>query len=189
VVPLLLSKHLVTNLVLQSPTSDLTNLRNIPELQQQDFVKKSAHKMVEIMERARADHPSLRKIVILDQLPRTDMEELPKLYNSTLRELVLAAPSNSHCQFVVASHTSLHPTSLEMRSAVFGSPSASSTDGIHFRGKEGKKRHTSSIISALKTAGLSGWRVQGRQGAGRLQNGRTYSQAVGTSNQYEVLNC
>ena len=144
--------------------------------------------MVEIMERARAEHPSLRKVIIFDQLPRTDMEELSKLYNSTLRELVEAAPSNQHCQFVVASHSSLQPTSLEMRTALFGFPSARNTDGIHFRGNEGKKRHTSSIISALKTAGLGDWSVQGRQGAGRQQNARTYSQAVGGRNQYEVLN-
>ena len=116
------------------------------------------------------------------------MEELSKLYNSTLRELVAAAPSNRHCQFVVASHSSLQPTSLEMSSALFGFPSARSTDGIPFRGNEGKKRHTSSIISALKTAGLVDWRVQGRRGAGSLENVSTYSQALGRSNQYEVLN-
>ena len=188
VVPRLLSNHSVTNLVLQSPTSDLTNVRNIPQLQHHDLVRKSAHKMFEIMERARAEHPSLRKVIIFDQLPRTDMEELSKLYNSTLRELVAAAPSNRHCQFVVASHSSLQPTSLEMSSALFGFPSARSTDGIPFRGNEGKKRHTSSIISALKTAGLVDWRVQGRQGAGSQENVSTYSQALGRSNQYEVLN-
>ena len=130
------------------------------------------------MERARAEHPSLRKVIILDQLPRVDSEHLSHLaiiYNATLRELV-------------ATHPSLHPTSQAMKSALFGSPSARSSDGIHFRGKEGNKRHTSSGISAIKSAGLGGWTVQSRRGAGRQQNDETSSQAVTTSNQFGMLN-
>ena len=83
--------------------------------------------MVKIMVRARAEHPSLRKVVILDQLPRSDTEELSnlsKLYNATLREQVAAAPDSSHCQMLVASHDSLHATHQDMRSDLFGSPSA-----------------------------------------------------------------
>ena len=143
------------------------------------------------MEKARAEHPSLRKVLILEQLPRTDSEHLSTLvniYNTTLREMVTAAPPSSHCQILVASHNSLTLASKDMRSAVFGSPSARGTDGIHFRGKEGSKTHTSSIISALKSAGLNDWSTQGRRGAGRQQNGRTHSQTVGTSNQFAVLN-
>jgi hypothetical protein len=193
VVPRLLSNHVVTNLVLQSPTSDLTNLKGLPEVQQQDLVKQSACNMVKIMDRARAEHPSLRKVVILDQLPRSDTEELcnlSKLYNATLREQVAAAPDSSHCQMQVASHDSLHATSQDMRSDLFGSPSARGTDGIHFRGKKGSKLHTSSIISALKTAGLGDWRsAQSCPRDGSQQEGRTFSQAVRTSNRYEVLNC
>ena len=48
--------------------------------------------------------------------------------------------------------------------------------------------HTSSVVSALKTAGLSGWRVQSRQGAGGQQAGRTLSQVLRTSNQFDLLN-
>ena len=190
VVPRLLSNRRVTNLVLQSPTSDLTNLRSLPESQHQELVKQSARNMVEILEKARADHPSLRKVIILDQLPRTDRVELSnlsKLYNNTLRELVSAAPSNSNCQMMVANHSSLDPTSEDMRSALFGPPSSRSTDGIHLRGCDGGRRHTSSIISALKSVGLGGWSVQSRRGAGSQQNHQ--SQVVQTSNQYNMLNC
>ena len=54
--------------------------------------------MMTIMERARADHPSLRNIVVLEQLPRVDYDHystLLSLYNTTLRNLAAAAPINS----------------------------------------------------------------------------------------------
>ena len=189
VVPRLLSTRTVTNLVLQSPTSDITNLLHTSEPQQKDMAIKSAQNMFSIMERARADHPSIRKIVALEQLPRADnaqLSTLASLYNATLRNLAAAAPLNSQCVIVVASHTSLLPATQDqaIRAATFGSPSARSSDGIHFRGKEGGKRHTSSIISALKSAGLGGWSSQGPRRAGRQEAGRSYSQVVSTSNQY-----
>ena len=193
VVPRLLSNHSVTNLILQSPTSDVTNLSQVPESQQKDFIKQSARNMVGIMEKARAEHPSLRKVIILEQLPRTDSDQLSSLantYNATLRDLVAATPASSQCQILVASHSSLHPTSQNMQSDMFGFPSDRGTDGIHFRGKQGSKKHTNSIISALKTTGLGGWK-SGRsyQRDGSPQESRTYSQTVRTSNRYEALNC
>ena len=147
-----------------------------------------------IMERARADHPALRKIVVLEQLPRADYDHfstISALYNTTLRILVAAAPTNHQCEIVVAGHTSLLPATQDpaIRSAVFGSPSTRGSDGIHFRGSEGNNRHTSSVISALKSAGLGGWSSQGPRGAARLPAARTYSQMVGTSNQFQALNC
>ena len=191
VVPRLLSNHSVTNLVLQSPTSDVTNLSQLPESQHQDLIKQSARNMLAVMERARAEHSSLRKVIILDQLPRADSDHLSHLasiYNTTLRDLVAAALPSNQCQMLVAAHPSLQPTSQATKSALFGSPSARSSDGIHFRGKEGNKRHTSSVISAIKSVGLDDWTVQGRLGAASQRNDQTYSQAVGTSNQFARLN-
>ena len=193
-VPRLLSSRTVTNLVLQSPTSDLTNLREAPQLQQNELITQSARNMMTIMERARVAHPSLRKIVALEQLPRADYNHystLSSLYNTTLRNLVAAAPANDRCKIVVAGHTALLPATQDpaIRSAMFGSPSARETDGIHFRGSEGSYRHTSSLITALKSAGLGGWSSQGPRGAARQPAVRTYSQVVGTSNHFKVLNC
>ena len=195
VVPRLLSGRTVTNLVLQSPTSDLTNLREAPQLQHSELVTQSARNMMTIMERARVAHPSLRKIVVLEHLPRTDYDHfstLSSLYSTTLRNLVAAAPANSQCEIVVAGHPSLLPATQDpaILAAVFGKPSARGMDGIHFRGKEGRKRHTSSVIAALRSAGLGGWSSQGpRRRAGRQEAGRSYSQVASTSNQFAVLNC
>jgi hypothetical protein len=206
VVPRLLSSRTITNLVLQSPTSDITNLKHVPESQHKEIVTQSASNLFTIMERARADHPALRKIVMLDQLPRADNENfsrLSSLYNSTLRKLVAAAPLINGCEIVMAGHSSLLPATQDSNysSALFGSPSARGSDGIHFRGNTGKKRHTSSVIAALKAAGLGG---SSSQGAAGPQPAGTYSQVVqrgrragqrqedtpftlGTSNQFEVL--
>ena len=117
------------------------------------------------------------------------LSTLASHYNATLRNLVAAAPLNK-CEIVVAGHASLLPASQDVstRSALFGSPSARGSDGIHFRGKEGSKRHTSSVIAALKTAGLGGWSTQGPRGAARPDTAPTYSQVAATSNTFEALN-
>ena len=146
------------------------------------------------MERARADHPSLRKIVMLDQLPRADNDHLASLsshYNTTLRQLVASAPLINGCEIVMAGHSSLLSATQDSsnRLALFGSPSARGPDGIHFRGTEGKNRHTSSVVAALKSALPGGWSSQGPRGAARPQSVSTYSQVVQTSNQFEALNC
>ena len=155
---------------------------------------KSAQNMFSIMKSARAGHPALRNIVVLEHLPRADNKQLStlaSLYNATLRNLVAAAPLNNQCEIVVADHSSLLPASqdVDIRSALFGSPSARGSDGIHFRGKEGSNRHTSSVIAALKLAGLGGWSTQGPRGSARPNTVQTYSQVAATSNSFEALNC
>ena len=124
---------------------------------------------LDIMERARTSHPSLGKIVILEHLPRADdkkLSTLSHLYNATLRNLAAAAPLLNQCEIVVASHSSLLPATQDanIRSALFGLPSSRGSDGIHFRGKEGSKLHTNSVIAALKSAILGGWTTQRPKG-------------------------
>ena len=143
------------------------------------------------LEKARADHPSLRKIVVLEHLPRVDYDHystLSSLYNTTLRNLVAAATAHDRCEIVVAGHTALLPATQDpaIRSALFGSPTGRGTDGIHFRGHEGRNWHTSSVVTALKSAGLGAWKSQGPRGAARQPADRTYRQVVGTSNQFQV---
>ena len=208
-VPRLLDSRTITNLILQSPTSDITNLQQVPESQHVELVTQSARNMFTIMERARADHPALRKIVTLDHLPRADSEQLSTLatlYNSTLRQLVAAAPLINGCEMSEAGHSSLYHATQDSshRVALFGSPFARGSDGIHFRGKEGKRQHTRSVIAALKSAGLGDASGQATEGDARPEALGTYSKAVqrgpraaprqqdtpvtlNTSNRFEVL--
>ena len=192
VVPQLLSqtKSFITTLVIQSPTSDITNLHAVPEQDHKDLVLQSARNVVSTAEKALADHPSLRKAVILEQLPRKDsihFYSLTLVYNSTLQKL--AAASHHSSQLFVTGHPSLSPTTEAKTTAMFGSPANPRSDGIHFRGAEGARRHTDSVISALKSAGLAGWNTQGHRGAARLQPSGPNSQTGQTGNRFQPLNC
>ena len=193
-VPQLLNKSRspITSLVIQSPTSDITNLQAVPECDHKELVLQSARNVVKTAEKALAAHPSLRKTVILEQLPRKDsihFFSLTHVYNSTLHQLVAASHHNS--RLIVVGHPSLSPTTEAKTTAIFGNPASPRRDGIHFRGSEGARRHTDSVASALKSAGLAlpaGWRAQGRRGSARFQPTRSYSQALPTVNMFEPLN-
>ena len=202
VVPRLLARGKYRNLVLQSPTSDITNLWGVPqEHLHRGYVLQSAKNMVATAERALAHTPDLRKVVILDMLPREDhllLASHAAFFNSTLRELVAASPL--HSQIHVGNHSTLTPSTEAKKVAIFGPSSRS--DGIHFKGPEGTKRHTSSVVAALQSAGLappssqlaataqgSSWTTQGRRGAARVQPSGSSSQPPMTTNSWQVLNC
>ena len=200
VVPKLLAqtKSPITTLVVQSPTLDLTNLNHptlLREPAHRDLVLQSARNVVQTMERALAENPSLRKGVILEQLPRANFSHLSnmaKIYNSTLQQLVAQSPY--HRQLVVVGHLALTLTAAANTEAMFGQRSSRRSDGVHFRGPEGARQHTDSVLSALKVAGLdvpvvpSGWSTQGRQGAARLQPSGSYNQGLQTHNMFQSLN-
>ena len=147
---------------------------------------------MQIVERALAENSALRKGIILQQLPRNDFSHLANLtvfYNTTLQQLVAASPF--HRQLAVVGHPALALTTEAKTTALFGHPSSPRSDGIHFRGSEGARRHTDSVLTAFKSAGLAqeaGWRTQGPRGAARLQPSGNYSQALQTGNMFYSLN-
>ena len=184
--------------MIQAPSSDLTNLNHstLPHPRDEpihnDLVLQSARNVVHTMERALSEHPSLRKGVILEQLPRNDfshLSNLSKIYNATLQQLVAASPYNR--QLIVVAHPSLALTTPAKTVALFGLPSSPRSDGIHFRGSEGRRCHTDSVLTALKSAGLAqeaGWHTQGRRGGATVQPPGSHSQGIQTSNMFGSLN-
>ena len=133
--------------------------------------------------------------MILEQLPRNDfshLSNLSKLYNITLQQLVAQSPY--HRQLVVVGHLALTLTAAANTEAMFGQRSSRRSDGVHFRGPEGARQHTDSVLSALKVAGLdvpvvpSGLSTQGRQGAARLRPSGSYNQGLLTHNMFQSLN-
>ena len=144
------------------------------------------------MERALSKNPALRKGVVLEQLPRNDsfhLSNLTEFYNITLQQLV--AQSSYGRRLVVVGHPALALTTAAKTVAMFGKPSTHRSVGIHFRGSEGARRHTDSVLTALKSAGLAvptGWSTQSRRGAARSQPSGSYSQALQTGNMFELLN-
>ena len=85
-------------------------------------------------------------------------------------------------------HPSLSPTAETKTTVMFGRPASRRSDGIHFRGSQGARRHTDSVRSALMAAGLAGWTIQGRRGAANIHPAGSYSQALQTGNSFEPLN-
>ena len=145
--------------------------------------------MVNTVESALAANPALRKVVILEQLPRKDsihLFSLSHVYNTTLQQLVAA--SHHHSRMVVVGHPSLYPTTEAKTAAMFGSPASPRRDGIHFRGSEGARRHTNSVMSAIRSAGLADWTTQGRRGAARIRPAGSYGQSIQTGNMFTPLN-
>ena len=195
VVPKLLSAKAFTYLVLLSPTSDLTNLKEVEEQHHEGLAQQSALNMFQTTLKALESSPSLRKVVIFEMFPRCDSPHLSSLaitYNIALKELVAASPHTQ--QITVVGHPSLTVRAQAKGEAMFGLPSYPSTDGIHYRGAEGRQGLTFSIIEGLKAAVVTssaqpeGWMVQGRQGAATSPApAATYSQ-VTTGNRFAVLN-
>ena len=186
VVPQILAKQPCDNLVLQSPANDLTNLNQVPEHQHLGWAEQSSRNMVNIAEQAIIQKPDLKKVILLEHLPRADSDHLAALAihsNSALHQF--ASTSIFSNQIVVASHTSLNPLTEEKTVAIFGPRNRG--DGIHLRGAEGPRRHTSSVISALKSVGIAGWSTQAGKGSAKPQV-ISYSQALKTNNRFQHLN-
>ena len=102
--------------------------------------------MVNIAEQAIIQKSELKKVILLEHLPRADSDHLAALAihsNSALRQF--ASTSIFSNQILVASHSSLSPLTEEKTVAIFGPRNRG--DGIHLRGTEGARRHTSSVIS------------------------------------------
>ena len=160
------TKSPITNLVVQSPTSDTTNLQSLDESTHRNLIYQSVRNVVQTMERALSKNPALRKGVVLEQLPRNDsfhLSNLTEFYNITLQQLV--AQSSYGRRLVVVGHPALALTTAAKTVAMFGKPSTHRSVGIHFRGSEGARRHTDSVLTALKSAGLAvptGWSTQSR---------------------------
>ena len=172
-VPKLLGTRAFTHLVLLSPTSDLTNLAEVPQAQHRELAQRSASNMFHTMVRALATTPSLQKVSIFEMFPWSDsvlLSTLTILYNTTLRELVANSTISHASKITVLGHPSLTISSDSKAEAMFGSSSSRGHDGIHYRGAEGSTAYTNSIIEGLTAAAPveslpEGWRVQGRQGA------------------------
>ena len=95
--------------------------------------------------------------------------------------------------------TALHFTTDDQMEDIFGSPTSQSFDGIHIKGRLGYQLYNDSLISAIKTAGISAPRRRrnlqeeqvagvGRQAGGAGRKGRQEEPTVTTYNRFDGLN-
>ena len=139
---------------------------------------KSSKNCISIAEKALREFPKLEKVIITERLPRADhLSDLSEYSNFALRQL--AEKSDLSKRIVVAPMESMYFTTEEELTKIFGSPYSSNFDGIHPKGKHGRKLYNNSLISALRTAGVStaSERVQGRE-----------AEVTPTNNMFGVLN-
>ena len=138
--------------ILLTPSNNIKNIEYLNSEEQNRLAIKTSADTVTIIENALEQHDSLEKVVVVELPPRDDsrrLEELTKFANFTLRNTVQKSIYKD--KITIASLESIyHYTNQE----IFGSPSLRKSDGIHMRGKLGKKVYTDCILWALKSAGL-----------------------------------
>jgi hypothetical protein len=181
-VPELLSTREFTNLIIQAPCNDITNIKNVQNsYQRNSLAEQSSLNTVAIVEKALTEFSYLERVLILERPPRVDgLEELSDFSNKILRGAV--QNSRMRNRIVVRSLKSLQLTTEDRKVDIFGSPSSAKSDGVHMVGKLGRQLYTDSVITAVNESGLPG----GRRTQG--QEGELYSWAsVVTSNRFSVL--
>ena len=152
------------SLLVQSGSVDITNLKteaneandHLEYFKQKTIV--SAHNLVEAVSKAAVNHPELKKVVLMKQIPRYDSEAsnppglkpyLSKLFNETLEKL---CSSTQNSKIVLGTHNlDCHGGILEAR---YRSTQFQKFDGIHLYGPSGMKAYTASVLSILNSAQL-----------------------------------
>ena len=190
-VPELLAQREYTNLIIQAPCNDITNLRNIEDEDEKNaLAEQSAFNTLATAEMALKDFPTLERVLVLEQPPRVDgLEELSSYSKFVLRGAV--ERSSLRNRIAVRSLNSLEYTTDQMKVDIFGSPSNSRSDGIHLAGKKGRQLYTDSILTAIQQSGLPGsWRSERRsvrRGQDTSRGGQQTYAGVVTNNKYSTL--
>ena len=156
-VPRLLAARSYANLVIQAPCNDITNILKVQDRSShQSLARQSALNSLAVVEQALRVNPSLKKVVILEHLPRADsdyLNDLSKHSNSVLREAATA--SNLKDQIVIASSEHLECTNEQKTIDMFGAKDSPRSDGIHLVGDYGRQLYTDFVLVSMKSANLT----------------------------------
>ena len=151
-VPELLGERQYSNLILMAPTNDITNLQGLVGRKEREALAiQSAKNTVLVAEEALK---SVKEVLIMEQPTRADeLAELSEFSASKLKEFVLSSRLAGRIR--VGSNRSDCCISEGQKTSVFGELSSSKVDGIHMRGKEGRRFLTETFVEAAKVAGLA----------------------------------
>ena len=189
-VPELLAARTFTNLVIQAPCNDISNIIKVQDRSKhQNLAALSAHNTLAVVERALRVTPSLKKVVILEQIPRADSDYLTGLAehsNEVFRELV--ASSNHRNNITIASSQSLQCHTEQKILDLFGARDDARSDGIHLAGSHGRQLYTDFVLSSLKSAKLATPpRWSGARPAPRREGGQEEQGNWSTGNRFGPL--
>ena len=148
-------ERIYTNLIMQAPCNDISNLSDIGDQETQyAMAEQSSKNTILVMEKALKDFPSLKKGVILLRPPRADgLFDLSEHANFVLRGM--AERSTLASMITIASMEELHFTDEEKMVKVFGPNISSKSYGIHMDGEKGKELFTQAIVTGIRSAGLN----------------------------------
>ena len=164
VVPREVIKDTFEHLILQAGSVDISNLKTkenanlyMNYFQQEAVV--SARNIFNAGVNALSQQPSLKKVIIMKQIPRYDPKDLDplglkaalsQLFNNSLMELWMNSP---HKEKVVIGTHNMECAGASQLSR-YRSTKTGRFDGIHLFGSSGSKFYTLSILNILRTAGL-----------------------------------
>ena len=160
-----LAKNEFDGLILQAGSVDISNLntRNNATEHFEYFSQettKSAENVFQVAESSLKNHPNLKKVVIMKQIPRYDTEQidplqikpaLSEVYNNKLSDLWLHSTMKE--KIFVGSHDRIACTG-GIREARYRCTQSGRFDGVHLYGPSGMKTYTNSVLEILRNASL-----------------------------------
>ena len=191
-VPELLAARPYTNLVLQAPSNDITNILKVQDLgKHQELAEQSARNTLAVVEQALRVNPSLQRAIILEHLPRADNDHLGTLSehsNTVLKEI--AAISNLRNRITIASSKALECNTETKIVKMFGARDSPRSDGIHLMGENGKQLYTDFVFDSIRSANLAWTSPSPRPGArqaSRREKGQEEQGSYATGNRFGPL--
>ena len=164
VIPTALEKEPFKNMIVQSGSVDITNLKTSKEAEKHfDYFNQqtvmSAENLFQTCEKALKTNSNLEKVVIMKNIPRYDRvdtdplsikQALSQIYNNTLTDLWMKSPLKN--KIFVGNHDL--ECSGGIRQSRYKNVLSGAFDGIHLYGSSGGKFYTLSALNILKQAGL-----------------------------------
>ena len=152
-------------LLLQAGSVDITNLKTSEHPDDfSEYFKQvavvSATNLFQVAENALRDSRSIRKVIIMKQIPRYDPLEvdpfslkpsLSILFNNTLSNIWMESLYRD--QIFIGSHNI--ECNGAIREARYRHTKSGKFDGIHLYGSSGKKAYTRSVLSILEAANIT----------------------------------
>jgi hypothetical protein len=149
VVPQALGKVECNILILQSSSTDLTNLRDGNKDYMEQEVHRSNVAMLHVCEAALTQHTMLEKVILMERAPRYDRLHMLNIFanrdlqaevnRSRLKDKILLGLHTLDCEGTI-------------RQARYGIIGKYLVDGLHLRGAEGRAAYTNSVLHILQTA-------------------------------------
>ena len=202
-------------LILQAGSEDISNLDTLHKPEEnldyfREKVTSSAKNLLSTAESSLQLCPNLKKVVIMDMIPRYDPSDLDPLnlkpnlvhvFNSVIFELWMTSVYKDK---IFIGHHNLQ-SSGSVREARFRDSIANKYDGVHMFGPPGKKAFTISTLAILKVAGFWNYDLNGQQffksksviqhpskqssqNIRRSSNNVPHQYSVPTHNRFEALN-